>query len=518
MPGNLQVSSLIPVGLIADDVTRVGDAIFVTVRAGARGAICPLCGSSSQRVHSRYVRQVLDLPCSGRGVFLRVVTRRFWCIATHCGRRIFAERFDERALAERARRTRRLDCVVHHLGLALGGRPAASFAKRLMLPVSNDTVLRLVRHRAFPRTEPLNVVGIDDWAFRRNHRYGTIVCDLERRQVVTLLPDREVATVRAWLVGHPNIKVLSRDRGGGYGEAASKALPTVIQVADRWHLMENASAAFLSAVRKSMRPIRAMIGATTINPDLLTCAERLQYEGYLRREEANAAILALSKGGAGIKEIVRKTGHSRQFVRYVVRGGHGDVFRTRQSSLDPHLTRLDAHWANGCRNGAELWRRLKSEGFHGSLRVVGEWATRRRRAATASNQQLQKVPSARTIARLMTTARDHLSKADTVTIAAIEAGVPTLADARKLIDRFHVMIRKRTEADLDPWIEAASQSLVASFASGISKDKVSVHAALTQPWSNGQTEGQINKLKLVKRQMYGRAKIDLLQARLIGAS
>jgi transposase len=142
------------------------------------------------------------------------------------------------------------------------------------------------------------VVGIDDWAFRRNHSYGTIVCDLERRRIVTLLPDREMATVEAWLAGHPDIGVLSRDRGGGYGEAASKALPRAVQVADRWHLMENASAAFLGAVRKSMRPIRAAIGATTINPELLTCAERLQYEGYLRREETIATILALAKDGA----------------------------------------------------------------------------------------------------------------------------------------------------------------------------------------------------------------------------
>ena len=143
--------------------------------------------------------------------------------------------------------------------------------------------------QARPRTEPLNVVGIDDWAFRRNHRYGTIVCDLERRRVVTLLPDREIATVQAWLAGHPGIKVLSRDRGGGYGEAASKALPSAIQVADRWYLMENASGAFLSAVRKSMRPIRVAIGATTINPELLTCAERLQYGGLsaTRRDQCD---------------------------------------------------------------------------------------------------------------------------------------------------------------------------------------------------------------------------------------
>ena len=179
----------------------------------------------------------------------------------------------------------------------------------------------------------------------------------------TIEPGSWTPTVEAWLAGHPDITVLSRDRGGGYGEAASKALPCAIQVADRWHLMENASSAFLSAVRKSMRPIRAAIGATTINPELLTCAERLQYEGYLRREETIATILALAKGGAAIKQIVRKTGHSRNRVRQVIRGDRGDVFRTRQSSLDAHLPLLDAQWAGGCRNGAKLWRRLKSDGF-----------------------------------------------------------------------------------------------------------------------------------------------------------
>ena len=517
MPINFRISALVPVGLIVESVAQLDDSILVTARAGIRVATCPLCGSPSRRIHSRYVREVSDLPCSGRSVRLQVVTRRFCCDAPHCRRRIFAERFDRTVLLVRSRRTSRLDCVVHHLGLALGGRPAASFAKRLMLPVSNDTVLRVVRARACPRTEPLNVVGIDDWAFRRNHSYGTIVCDLERRRIVTLLPDREMATVEVWLAGHPDISVLSRDRGGGYGEAASKALPCAIQVSDRWHLMENASSAFLSAVRKSMRPIRAAIGATTINPELLTCAERLQYEGYLRREETIATILALAKDGAAIKQIVRKTGHSA-IVSAKSLGDTGDVFRTRQSSLDAHLPLLDAQWAGGYRNGAKLWRRLKSDGFRGSQRVVSEWATRRRRAEKASDQQLQKVPSARTIARLMTSARDHMSKADTVTIAAIETSVPTLVVARTLTDRFHTMIRKRTEADLVPWIAAASESLIGSFASGVTKDIAAVHAALVQPWSNGQTEGQITKLKLVKRQMYGRAKIDLLQARLIGAT
>jgi transposase len=422
-----------------------------------------------------------------------------------CGRQIFAERFPDDVLAPWARRTARLDCIVHHLGLALGGRPAATFSQRLMLPVSNDTLLRVVRRRARTPREPLNAIGIDDWAWRRNHSYGTIVCDLERRRPVTLLPDREPATAAAWLEQHQEITVIARDRGGGYGEAAAKVLPHATQVADRWHLMENASRAFLDAVRKSMRQIRIAIGATTINPDLLTAAERLQYEGYLRREEINAAVLALAKGGVPIKQIVVRLGHSRKLVRQVIRGERQDVFRTRQSSLEAQLPWLDAQWSSGCRNGADLWRRLKEQGFRGSLRVVTEWATRRRRAEKADAENLQRIPSARTIARMMTIGRHTLSKAETITIAAIENGVPPLVEAREIIAAFQAMVRNKVDAEL------------ASFAGGVAKDEAAVRAAITLPWSNGQTEGQITKLKLVKRQMYGRGKIDLLQARLIGA-
>jgi transposase len=491
---------------------------MVAVRSAQAQGRCPCCGAQSRRVQSRYQRRASDLPISGRRVDLLITVRRFRCDGVLCGRRIFAERFGDEVLAPRSRRTGRLELIVHHLGLALGGRPAASFARRVMVPVSNDTLLRVVRRRAREPADRLAFIGLDDFAWRRNHRYGTIVCDLERRRPVVLLKDREQATAEDWLKGRPSIAIVARDRGGGYGEAVTRALPNAVQVADRWHLMENASRAFLDAVRASMRQIRAAVGATVINPALLTSAERLQYEGYLRREETNAAIMTQIKAGVPLRRIVKNTGHSRKVVRAVARGERSDVFRTRESSLELHLPWLNAQWDGGARNATGLWRRLKSQGFRGSLRVVGEWATRRRRAEKADAETLTRVPSARTIARLMTIGRDNLSKAETVIVAAVESGVTALVEARETIADFHAMIRSKDPDGLTEWIERALQGLVASFARGVVKDEAAVLAAIALPWSNGQTEGQVTKLKLVKRQMYGRAKIDLLQARLIGAA
>jgi len=373
-----------------------------------------------------------------------------------------------------------------------------------------------MRRRTEKPRDKLAIVGIDDFAFRRGQRYGTIVCDLERRRPVTLLPDREQATSQAWLANHPSILTVARDRGGGYGEAIAKALPQADQVADRWHLMENASRAFLDAVSKSMRQIRKAVGSAIIDPKLLTYAERLQYDGYLRRQETNEAILELSKQGIPIKQIVKRTGHSRKLIRSVLRGQRTDMFRVRQSSLEEWLPWLDSRWKNGARNASALWREMREQGFRGQMGVVSEWARRRRLAERTDQSALARTPSARCIARLMTLARDDLSKSDAVLISAIENSVPELTVARTLIDEFQRMIRSKAAAKLDGWLEGAKASLVGTFANGVEKDFAAVRNAISSPWSNGQTEGQITKLKLIKRQMYGRAKIDLLQARLVG--
>lgn len=243
------VCPLVPSGLIVERVEVGAVAITLTVRRVSLESACPFCGRISRRIHSRYWRSLADLPSHGQLVRLRLAVHRFRCIDQYCRRRIFAERLGGTIAPASARRTTRLECIIHHLGLALGGRAGASLARRLVLPVSKDTLLRAIRRHYRPPSDAPGVVGIDDWAWKRGHRYGTIICDLERRRIIDLLPDRESATVEAWLMAHPTISVISRDRGGGYGQAAVRGRPGALQVADRWHLMENASASFLQAAR-----------------------------------------------------------------------------------------------------------------------------------------------------------------------------------------------------------------------------------------------------------------------------
>jgi len=242
-----------------------------------------------------------------------------------------------------------------------------------------------------------------------------------------------------------------------------------------------------------------------------------------RQADQALGLIRATKGGqamrgAPIERIVLRTGCGRQTVRRILRGERDDGFRVRMSSLEPWLVQLDEAWSGGCRDGAELWRRLRLAGFGGSLRVVTEWATRRRRSEAAQASDPRKCPSARKIAMMLIQKRAHLTREDAVTVAMIEAAVPVLTIARHFLERFQGMIRKRDPSGLDTWLADASSGPLASFAHGLRGDQPAVTAALSLPWSNGQTEGQITKLKLVKRQMYGRAKLDLLRARLLGAA
>ena len=222
--GSFQPAS--PTGLLIEAVTTEPDRLLIIARPTAVDAACPECGRRSGRVHSRYDRRLMDLPSLGRSVHLRVQVRRFRCATTTRPQRIFGEPLADSVAPRGARRTARLEGIVHHLGVALGGRPAAALARRLMLPVSRDTLLRVWPRPAQAPGGPVRIVGIDDFAWKRGQQYGTVVCDLERRRIIHLLPDREPATVGAWLAAHSEIEVVSRDRGAGYARVLSRLMTT----------------------------------------------------------------------------------------------------------------------------------------------------------------------------------------------------------------------------------------------------------------------------------------------------
>ena len=328
-------AKLLPEGVRATGYRVEGAVISVDAEMIRSEAFCPGCGLRSARRHGRYVRSLADLPVHGRTVQLRLSVRRFRCLIAQCPVKTFGEAVPVSLAQPHGRRTGRFQDLVAYLGRAMGGRPAQALGRRILLRVSKDTFLRgAVRPANAPFPRP-RVVGLDDWAWRKGQRYGTPVRDPKRRAVIDLLPDREPATVAAWLRRHPQIEIVARDRNGGYGRAISQALPDAIQVADRWHLLQNASDALLSAVRRAMSQIRKVAYHAELDPGILTAAERLQYQGFQRRQPTNALIQRMGREGVPIKRILRITGLSRGLVRCVLRGEGEDVFRLRQNSLTP---------------------------------------------------------------------------------------------------------------------------------------------------------------------------------------
>lgn len=288
---------LLPEGLRATGYSVDGANLAIDAEVIDAEVICPGCGQPSSRRHGRYVRHLTDFPAHGRAVQVRLSVRRFRCGVSCCPTKTFSERVPGCIAFRHGRRTGRFQDLVAYLGCAMGGRPAQALGRRMRFGVSKDTFLRGAATGARTMGFEPRVIGIDDWAWCKGQRYGTLICDLERRAVIDLLPDREPATVAAWLREHPQIEIVARDRNGGYRQAISAALPDATQVADRWHLLQNASDAFLSAVRRAMPAIRKAACSAELDPSILTAAERLQFEGFQRRQKTNILIQRMGAEG-----------------------------------------------------------------------------------------------------------------------------------------------------------------------------------------------------------------------------
>ena len=501
-------------------------------------------------MHSRYRRRPADLPSLGSRVRVDLVVRRFYCGNTACARRTFSERLPELVMP-RARRTCRLTEAQGQVGAFLGGEGGARLLSRLAMPASADTVLRLVRRLPLPEPEPARVVAVDDWALRKGRTYGTIVVDLERRRVLDLLPDRTAETLADWLRARPGIEIVARDRSTEYARAIALGAPEATQVPDRWHLLANMRQVlerWLAGAQARLRRLPVPPGpeapaevprrpASRTGPFPRSVAEMRAragrrerrialYEEVRRRRAAGETLLAISRAVGLAVNTVRKYAAAESFP---VPGRQ----RPRPSILDPYLAHLRARFAEGCTSPRVLWREVRAVGFPGTDKQVHRWLAQHRRAAAAppaGPDQPPALPPATQLAWLLVQPVAALSADDAATAARVEQDGEA-ASVAALARRFTALVRgcgvrQKPEAAaalvaLEAWLvdaRACGVRALETFAAGLEQDGAAVRAALTTPWSSGQAEGQITRLKLIKRQSYGRAGFDLLRRRVLIAA
>jgi transposase len=525
---------------------------MITVAANSQqpDAECPKCHQPSTRIHSRYGRIVADLPCAERRVRLHLQVRRFFCDNAACERRTLAERFPG-IVAPYARRTSRLAAIQRLVGLALGGEAGVRVLIEVAMPTSGDTILRLIRDAPQEEMPTPRVLGVDDWAWCKGQRYGTILVDLERHCVVDLLPDRSAETLAAWLRDHPGIEIISRDRAGVYIKGINQGAPDAIQVADRWHLLRNLRDALIRILEQN----RACLYAAAAKPDdhpelespaeadmneekkedpLPTKSEQRQQATRERRLARYQTVIDLYDEGMKIREIARELGMGRGTVRrYIKAGSFPEMARRRKrgSILDPFLPYLEKRWAEGCHNGLQLYREIEKQGYSGSRPLVSRWAAQVRKqdprpapdakALTKPKKRAIRPWSARYAVWLLLSQPETLSDEKNAALKRMLAVSPMIPRVYNFAQAFIQIVRERHSKSLEPWLTAVTEYKIpelSGFARSLNQDKDAVLAALSLPWSNGQVEGQVNRLKLIKRQMYGRAKFDLLRLRVLDYS
>jgi transposase len=517
----------------------------VEVRLATTGeaAPCPRCRSVSAAVHGRYRRTLRDRPCLGLPVRLLVTARKFACRRTDCPRRVFCERLPE-LTAPHAHTTGELADAHRSIGLALGGEAGARLAAGLGLPTSPDTILRRVKDAPDGPTPRPRYVGIDDWATRKGHTYGTILIDLERGTVIDLLPGRDGVALKAWLAANPQVEVITRDRWPAYIQAATTAAPRAKQVADRFHLLVNVREAVekvLSRVTSDIRaantavtapaaepPVAAPAAPPALEPDAKTPTATEQRRAGKRqaREERFRRVKELTAEGVSVRRIACRLRMSNGAVlRYqrLDRCPDWRPGRVTATAVDPFATFI-AEWVEaGNRNSADLYRALKGKGYAGGYdpvrrylnRLVGSSGRRGPRDANAPVRPAERTPpSARKLSFRVANPKPDSHSARVLT--AVRARSPAVHAALDLAEELMAMIRQKSATTLADWlakVAASGDRDLGNLAASLRSDAAAVQAALSEAWSNGQVEGQVNRLKVIKRQMYGRAGMKLLRAR-----
>jgi transposase len=498
-----------------------------------------------------------DLPWGGVPVQIVLQTRKFYCRTRDCRRTVFTERLPG-VVEPYARQTLRFNEALLRLAWEMGGEAGARTAHLMAMPVSADTLLRRIRSAHPSKLAVPRVLGVDDFAFRRGKKYGTILVDHERRATVDLLPDREAETLAKWLKTHPGVEVVTRDRSRAYAEGVSTGAPDAVQIADRWHLIKNLSEALEKLLTRQHRHIRNAANPVIEIPQPMPLRsepksqpveEALPSRGFFRgqlrkevieRRDRHIAlyneVIELRRKGLSTEEIARRVGKSPRTIRHwLQQGEYRERVRHRRSLLDTYFTYIAQRWGEGCRNVMELWRELVALGYRGSYKSLNNYLHRqdylRHRETPSSTvrfqpQGIRPVRQAR-IEMLIPTPSprrtvwmllkpEELEEKQREMIENLCDLSPEVKTAQIRATSFIQMVRQRQAEKLGEWVGEVVASRIPelkSFAESLMQDGEAVEAALTYDWSNGGVEGQVNRLKLIKRSMYGRAKFDLLKAR-----
>ena len=519
-----------------------GNTLVFSLTTTEQEAICPYCQTPSQRQNGCYGRKPADLPCFGYQVRLDLTVRRFFCENDACKYVTFAQRLPT-VVAPYARRTNRLAKTQQGVAFEAGGELGARLLALVRMNISADTVLRLIRRAAETVIATPRVLGVDDWALCKGQRYGTILVDLEMHQVVDLLPDSSAQLLAAWLRDHPGVEIISRDRGIEYIKGATEGAPDAIQVADRWHLLQNLKDALLRLLNRKIACLRAIakpageMAATEVDDadtdsapanTKLTVAEKAKQERRAKRQARYDKVRLWHELGISKRQIAHQLGLSRKTVSKYISADTCPMYpegRVHRSKLDPFLPYLQQRWDEGCRNASLLWREIVDREFSGSRTTVATWVARQRKLLRSNpGQMVSQQPSNRRpltpnrAVWLFLKSQDSLSLNEQETLQRLVESDGQLAQAYTLAQGFCRIVRERRATQLVSWLAAIDRcdiDTLKRFAHGLRQDLDAVLAALTLPWSNGQTEGQINRLKLIKRQMYGRANFDLLRMRVL---
>jgi transposase len=530
--------------------------LTLEVRTKRGNAKCPDCHQISNRIYSRYARTVRDLPMAGFAVILHICVRRFFCDNPSCPRCTFTERLSG-IIESYARRTNRTIASQREVGFIAGGEAGAKIIRNLALPTSPDTLIRLVRYAHIKERPTPKILGIDDWALRRGHSYGTVFVDLETHRPVDLLPDRSAETVKQWLLAHPGVEIISRDRSSIYIETINSGAPNAIQVADRWHLLHNLVEAIERVLNRRYKVCQeAFHKISEEMPSTEKPAEEIVEEGLEQvtalekqptryeqqrqhmREKRQAQleeVHRLRQEGYSIRAICPTLCMGRRKVRkYLANSQPPEYKRRRQKTiLDPYWSYLEQRWTEGCRNGMELWKEIRGMGYSGTYQSMARQIVllrkrmpREKKRNLARKQQIHRPPASTKVRPFSVRQTAWLFVKDRAQIEGEKSRyfdqlLEISEDFQRLyflVQQFWEIIAERKRAQLDDWLKSAKNSGIVElryFAQGLEKDLQAVKAALIYEWSNGPVEGHNNRLKMIKRQMYGRAKFDLLRQRIL---